>query len=520
MAEGPWHAGRVTSPCLWLCLVLAGAAQTSAVLAGDLRPGRPYTHHAVLQREQPCPVFGTDRPGTRVTVEFAGQTLSATAGADGTWRVVLGPLPATATPRSLVLRGSGEVTLTNVVVGDVWLVAGQSNADFPLASAAGGRAAAAAATNPLVRCLHLAEAVQTTAVAWKPAQVARLNAREFFTGSWQPSTPAAAAAVSALGWFFAREMQVTQGVPVGLIDCTVGGTPIESWIPEAALAAHPRLRAVTEDFLGSPRVAMFAKERLRRNLADWDRAGRAAPMPDHPYKPGVCWRFGLAGVAPFAMRGVLWYQGETNADFPDPAEYALMARWHTEAFTLLVTSWRAAWGRDTLPFYFVQLPRLNRPSWPWFRESQWECARTIPGTAMAVAWEYGEPGNVHPVQKEPVARRLARLARALSHGEPIEWSGPLPRGHRVEGGSMVVEFEHAGGGLASSDGQPLRLFEVAGADRRFHAATAVVEGSAVRVSSPQVPEPVAVRHAWVPDGRLNLVNRAGLPATPFRTDAW
>ena len=485
-----------------------------------LKLARVFAHHAVLQRGQPCPVFGVDVPGTAISVNFAGQTLNTRADTNGRWRVTLAPMPASATPRPLAVSGSTNVTFTNILVGDVWLISGQSNADWPLSSATGGSAAIAAATNALVRYWQMAESPVTTATAWTPAEVARLNANDYFTGAWQVSSPSSAGAVSAIGYFFAREMQTNQGVPVGLIDCAVGGTLAQSWMPTDAINASPRLKAIADNFLDSDMVAAFAKTRVLQNLADWNTAGRPAPMPEHPYKPGACWRNGLALVAPFALRGVLWYQGETDADFYDPFDYDLMARWHSDAFKTLVASWRAAWENSALPVYFVQLPRLNRPSWPWFRESQLKCALTISNTAMAVAWDFGDSANVHPTQKEPVARRLALIARARSHGENIEWSGPLYRGHRVEGGNVVIEFDHATSGLLANDGQPLRLFQIAGTNRQFFAATAVISDRSLVVSAPQVPQPVAVRYAWVPDGSINFFNGSGLPASPFRTDRW
>ena len=261
-------------------------------------------------------------------------------------------------------------------------------------------------------------------------------------------------------------------MPIGLIDCSVGGTLALSWMPTEAIAANPRLQAIADHFLDSDMVAPFARTRLLQNLAEWDSAGRPAPMPEHPYKPGACWRNGLGTITPFALRGILWYQGETDADFYDPFDYDLMARWHTDTFKTLVAAWRSAWENSSLPVYFVQLPQMNRPSWPWFRESQLKCAILVSNTAMAVAYEYGDPANVHPVHKQPVGDRLALIARALTYGENVEWSGPQLRRWRVQGGSLVLDFDHASGGLAAKDGQPLRLFQIAGTNRQFFTATA------------------------------------------------
>lgn len=503
---------------LVLCLCLLSLACSAAEPA--LKLGRPFTQHAVLQRGQPCPIFGSDTPGTRITVSFAGQTVSTVAGPDSQWRVALAPLTVSVLPQTLSVSGSSTVTLTNVLVGDVWLISGQSNADWPLRSAAGGAEAITAATNRFLRYWLMAEAPLTTPAPWPAEQVARLTPDRYFSGEWQPSSPATAGAVSAIGYFFAHSLATNRCVPIGLIDCSVGGTPAESWIPTEALATNPRLKAMTDAGLSSPMMPGFVQKRMLQNLEDWDRAGRPAPMPDHPYKNGACWRLGLASVAPFAIRGVLWYQGETNADFYDAAQFDDMAAWHLDTFRTLVAGWRRAWSNPGLSFYTVQLPLMNRPSWPWFRESQLRAASTISNVSLAVAFDYGNPNDVHPVNKRPVADRLARIALARSYGQSMEWSGPELTRHTVDGSRIRLQFSHTTGGLVSCDGQPLRHFEVAGSDRRFFPATAAISGEAVIVSSPEVAAPAAVRYAWVPVGNVNFFNGAGLPASPFRTDTW
>jgi sialate O-acetylesterase len=453
-------------------------------------------------------------------VRFRGQSVSTKADATGGWRLNLAPLEACATPQTLTVEGSSQIELTNILVGDVWLISGQSNADWPLRSAAGSHAAIDTATNTLVRFLHLAEAPVTTAKAWTPEELAKLNPQDYFSGVWQVADPSNVGTVSAVGFFFVREIQTTQKVPVGLIDCTVGGTMALNWIPRDVIRTDARLADMADHFLESDAVPLFAKTRLCQNLAAWDAAGRQEPMPEHPYKPGACWQNGLATIAPFALRGVLWYQGETDADFYEAAAFEAMATRYTVTFKLLASAWRAAWENAALPIYSVQLPRMNRPSWPWFRESQLICSRAISNTAMSVSFEYGEPGNVHPIDKAPVAARLALIARAQVYRESIEWSGPQLRGWSIEGSKVQLHFDHAESGLVSSDGRSLRLFSVAGADHRFFPASVTITNASLMVHAPQVPQPVAVRYAWVPSGDINFYNGAGLPASPFRTDSW
>jgi sialate O-acetylesterase len=461
-----------------------------------------------------------DIPRANVTVTFAGQTLKTAADMNGNWRVSLSPLALNAAPQTLTATGSANILLTNILVGDVWLIAGQSNADFPLRSATGGDAAIASATNTQIRYLQMAESPRTDAVAWSPVEVAKLNPADYFSGTWQVNDAASAGAVSAIGYFFIRHVATNQSIPLGLIDCTVGGTPALSWMPTEAINASPPLKPIADNFLESAAVPAFAKARLLQNLAGWDTAGRPAPMPEHPYKPGACWRNGLGLIAPFALRGLLWYQGETDADFYDPRDYELMARWHTETFKALVAAWRSRWEQPGLPVYFVQLPQMNRPSWPWFRESQLKCAQTLSNTEMAVAFEFGNPADVHPVNKQPVGDRLALIARAQSYEQNVEWSGPQLVSSNVSGGSLELRFSHTTGGLVSSDGLVLKQFTIAGTNRQFYAATARIAGDSVTVSAPQVAQPAAVRYGWIQSGSINFYNGAGLPASPFRTDHW
>lgn len=485
-----------------------------------LQLGRAFSSNAVLQCEQPCPVFGVDSPGTRIEVRFAGHVLSTVTDLAGRWRVNLPRMSANRSPQTLHVSGTTEITLTNILVGDVWLISGQSNADLPLKSASGGETAIKEATNTYIRILHMDEAPKSGARPWTASEISKLNSEEYFTGSWRVSQPAAVRSVSAIGYFFARNIQTNRDVPIGLIDCTVGGTMAVSWMPPETIEWDARLRELSANFPDSEMIPPFVKCRVQQNLTEWISKGRPGPMPDHPYKPGVCWKNGLASIAPAALRGILWYQGETDTDFTSTFDFDLIERWHIDTFKALVGSWRRAWENPELPVFFVQLPQMNRPSWPWFRESQLKCAQIIHGTAMAVAFDHGNPDNVHPTAKLPVAERLALIARAKSYGENVEWSGPLLRDWKIDGDSIVLRFDHAASGLVSSDGQPLRLFAIAGIDRRFFNASATISNASVIVSAQDVAHPVAVRYAWTPSGSINFFNGAGLPASPFRTDAW
>lgn len=485
-----------------------------------LRLGRPFSHNAVFQRGREISVFGTDQPGSKITITFGSESAATTADQHGQWRLQLKPHEAERQPQQMRISGSSTIVLTNLVVGDVWLISGQSNADWPLRSAKGGAAAIAAATNTQVRVLHLAESPVTTPPAWSREQVARLHPDRFFSGNWKVSSAASVGDVSAIGYFFIQQIATNQSVPMGLIDCSVGGTPTESWIPPQEMAANARLEEMARNYLSSPMVAAFVKKRILQNLAKWDRSGRPLPMPLHPYGPSACWQLGMGLIAPFQIRGVLWYQGESNADFYDPAEFNRIADWHTDAFKTLVAGWRREFENPELPFYTVQLPLMERPSWPWFRESQARCAKEIANCALAVAYDLGTTNDVHPVDKFPVAQRLALLVRNCSYGERLEFSGPVLREWKVDGERVTLNFDHAAGGLVSRDGNPLRHFELAGQDRLFAPASAKVHGNTVELTAAGIITPVAVRYAWSPTADLNFFNGAGLPAAPFRTDNW
>ncbi|GGY03207.1 sialate O-acetylesterase [Massilia dura] len=477
-------AARAGSHALAAALVPAVLALLLTALPAGAAVRLPaiLSDHMVLQRSATTPVWGWADAGETVTVRFGAAVAATRAGADGRWRVdldVAGAGAGAAGGNELVVRGAaGEVVVRDVLVGDVWLASGQSNMQKPLGERKGERPTfnhrdeIAAAEAPGVRLFKVARGR-----AQRPA--------DDVAGEWVRCSPESVkrTAFSAAAYFFGRRLHRELGVPVGLIDASVGGTRIELWTPSAALAASP---------------------------------GRAPAADD-----AVLYNAMVAGLAPFGLKGMLWYQGESNLiDDGDGAAY-------TAKMAALVGSWRGAFGND-LPFYYVQIaPHLyhvvrsakvaDAEAAARLRAAQ-AAALAIPGTGMVVTTDLADDlADIHPRDKRQVGLRLANLALAGTYGrKDIEAWGPRLRAMQVDGGRALLLFDHADG-LFASDRKPLSWFQVAGADGRWHPARAEIERGRVAVHSDRVPQPAAVRFAWDEAAQPNLVNGAGLPAMPFST---
>jgi sialate O-acetylesterase len=501
-------------------------ARVAAPAAGgaDVALAAVFGDHAVLQRGKPVPVWGIAGALDPVAVTFRGQTVRTTAGRDGRWTAWLAPLAASSEPADLVVTGRNTVTLHDVVVGEVWLCSGQSNMEFTVDTGGtyqvdNAEAEVAAANYPLIRQLRIERAVATG-----PAAAAK-------TSGWEPASPKTVGHFTAVGYFFARDIQRALGVPVGIVLSAWGGTPIESWMSAAARGSTSI--AGTIDSRWRRAMGEWPPERVAQYPAAmeaWQKAEKVAqethtknplhwPQPpatnDSPSLPGGLYNGMIAPIEPMAMRGILWYQGETNAE--RAGEYA-------ELLATLIHSWRDAFGQGDLPFYLVQLasfgPRheLTDRGWARLREAQAQVLG-VPATGMAVTVDNSDPDTVHPRDKQDVGRRLALIAEAQAYGIPGEFSGPVFAGAARDGPAMRVRFTHAGDMLVARGG-PVRELEVAGRDHVFHPASGAIEGDTLLVSSWEANEPVAVRYAWSNAPDANLYNGAGLPAAPFRSDNW
>lgn len=480
-----WY--KILSLCILasLCCVPALANVTAASIFGD---------NMVLQRDQPLPIWGTATPGERVTVSFDRQTAQVTTDVDGKWRVKLAAMPASTSPETLSITGKNTVAFANVLVGEMWVCSGQSNMAFAVADAKNARQEIAAADFPQIRMFTV-----TRHAAPVPCDGCE--------GAWVVCGPHSVASFSAVGYFYARELYTALHVPIGMINASYGGTPAESWTSLPGLKALP---------LFQPRAVAF-EQAVQAYQAD-----KGTAPGSSAYDPSALFNGMIAPLIPYAIRGAIWYQGESNMDAP----FA-----YRQLFPGLITSWRQAWGEGDFPFAFVQLPNMNpvqqRPiengSWAELREAQLR-ALALPNTGIAVTIDLGEAANLHPPNKQDVGKRLALAMLAKVYGKNLEYSGPLFSNMRVDKGQAILTFTHAGGLMAADSvnarGGILRGFAIAGADKVFHAARARIDGDTVIVDSANVPQPVAVRYAWAFNPVCNLYNAAGLPASPFRTDDW
>ncbi|MBM4049900.1 MAG: sialate O-acetylesterase, partial [Planctomycetes bacterium] len=510
---------------LWLGkigIVALAAAVTSAAWA-EVKLAKVFGGNMVLQRDMKAPVWGWADPGEQVTVEFAGQKKTATADAKGAWKLTLDPLPASAEPRTVTVTGSiqnQESEIQNVLVGEVWLCSGQSNMQWSVTQSADPEKEVAEAKFPQIRFLSI------------PRVPSGFPATDV-QAAWQVCSPETTGAFSACAYFFGRHLHRELNVPVGLINSSWGGTRIEPWTPPVGFAAAPALATFHQQvILTDPHSAAY-KDTLGKYLADaeaWLKTARQAlateapltampayppplaPLTSHGH-PSTLYNGMIHPLVPFALRGAIWYQGESNH-----REGML----YTEKTKALVGGWRQVWGQGDFPFYYVQIaPYVYGNEDPYILPEFWEAqtaALSIPNTGMAVIHDIGNVNDIHPKNKQDVGKRLALLALAKTYGrKEVVWSGPTFKEMKIEGGRIRVRFDNAGGGLASRDGKPLTYFEVIGEDTEwFVKAEAVIEGDSVLVSAADCKQPLAVRFAWHRNAEPNLMNKEGLPAGAFR----
>lgn len=475
-------------PLLATTLALAAATLAHA----DVTLPAIFSDHLVLQREASVPVWGWADPGEEVTVSVAGQTQSTRAATDGKWMVKFSNLRS-ATPTTLTVKGKNTLTLSDVLIGEVWLGSGQSNMAMTVLRSKDAEAEQAAANFPQIRL-------------FKEESFAADTPQRLGKGKWVVCSPETVGASSATLYFFGREIHRALGVPVGLVNSSVGGTPIESWIDEAAQRATPALKGSLTDVEAKPAPVKQTKTQTAKQKA-------AAISAERKGGPGDLFNGKIAPLIPYAIRGALWYQGEANTA-PSRAPF------YEAQLKLLVTDWRARWGYE-FPFAWAQLPNFAGAGrdWPPVREAMLKTL-ALPKTGMGINIDIGEEKDIHPKNKQEVGRRLSLWALGTVYGQKVPaTSGPLPAGHDVRGKEIVVRFTYANGGLVAKDGD-LKSFVIAGADKQWKPAQARIVGDTVVISSPEVVAPVAVRYGWENLPTCNLYNGAGLPATPFRTDKW
>ena len=558
---------------MWrMTAVLGMAALVGTSVVADVKLASVLGEHMVLQQGMKAPVWGTADPGEAVTVAVCGQTVAATADAGGKWKATLAPLKAGG-PFEMTVKGKNTISLKNVLVGEVWVCSGQSNMAMTLSRCSNAQREAAAATFPSIRLFKV-----KNVIADKP-----LDSTE---GQWVACGPGTAPGFSGVGYFFGRKLHQELKVPIGLINTSWGGTPAEAWTSRPTLEAVAELKPILDrwDELEANYPEALKKyqegplkkweERtapVKQAMAEAQKALRAAKTADEkkaatqalnkarldlrkirrprpprgaqsPHRPASLYNGMIAPILPMAIRGAIWYQGESNAG---------RAYQYRTLFPTMIQDWRKSWGHE-LSFHWVQLANFlkvdEQPKgdpWPELREAQ-TMTLSLPSTGEAVIIDIGEARDIHPKTKQDVVLRLALNALAKDYGRKIVYSGPRFDSMTVEGGKARVKFAHAGGGLVAKpfadpvtpsgptlakrfgvDVAALRPktqvigFAVAGDDKQFvWADAATIQGDCVVVSSSKVAKPVAVRYAWENNPVCNLYSKEGLPACPFRSDDW
>ena len=469
---------------------------------GGLKMPLLYTDNMVLQREVPLTIQGTANAGDQVTVSIADRQMKTKVGPNGKWSVTLPPLKA-GEPYTLKISTIQKVLqYHNVLAGEVWLCSGQSNMEFMLKQAATARLDIPRAADQELRLYDMKARWRTNAVEWETTVLDSLNHLQYYKDTeWKECAPETVSDFSAIAYYFGKMLRDSLKVPVGLICNAVGGSPTEAWIDRTSLEYH--FPAILKDWTQNDFIQEWVRGRAALNIKK-----SVNNRQRHPYEPCYLYESGIRPLEQYPIRGIIWYQGESNAH-----------NWeaHEALFKLLVNAWRKNWNDDCLPFYYVQLSSLDRPSWPWFRDSQRRMLNEISDIGMAVSSDHGDSLDVHPTCKQPVGERLARWALNKTYLKDIVPSGPLFRGADVRGEKVYLSFDY-GQGMRSSDGKSLRCFEVAEFEGIYYPATAEVVGEQVKVYSKEVRNPRYVRYGWQPFTRANLVNRAGLPASTFRAE--
>jgi sialate O-acetylesterase len=524
-----------------LIFVLIALSTLTPHLLADVKLPAIFSDHMVLQAGVAVPVWGWADPGEEVSVSVAGQTKTTKADKTGKWMVKLGKLKS-GDAVTLTVKGKNSITVQDVLVGEVWLCSGQSNMAMTVNRAKDYEKEKQAAMFPKIRM-------------FRESSGSALTPQEKCSGSWQVCSPDTVSGFSATAYFFGREVHKTLGAPVGLINSSVGGTPVEAWMSWDVQKDFAGMKPVFESW--DQRQAAWdpvkAKATYEKQLAAFKestkkgKSAKRAPRPQSEPRfdskhPAVLFNGKIAPLIPYAIRGAIWYQGESNAGGGTGHLYQLL-------LSTMVKEWRTRWGQGDFPFGWVQLPNFHAAQKEPVEDTGWVMVRegmlktlALPNTGMAITTDIGEDKDIHPKNKQDIGKRLAMWALAdVYKQKDIASSGPLYVGHKIKGSEVTITFKHADGDLVVKIGDGLvtprvewptvwppggtgfgqiRGFVVAGADKQWHHAAAKIIGNTVVVTSPEVKQPVAVRYAWADNPDCNLYNRAGLPASPFRTDNW
>ena len=465
-----------------------------------------YSDNMVVQQGQPFVVSGTADAGKEVSVRFGKQRIIKKAAEDGSWKVMFTPMEADGESYKLIVEcGKEKIEYKNLVIGEVWLCSGQSNMAFMVKESSHIEQSLANIKGKDIRLYDMKPRVFTDNIEWDSASLVALNNHDYYRPTtWQLQNEQNVNGFSAVAYHFGAMLSDSLGVPVGLICNAVGGAPAEAFIDRKTLEFHPVLVDILYNWKENDMIQDWCRGRAKKNIAK-----STNNMQRHPYEPCFLYENGIMPIAGYPIRGAIWYQGESNAH---------NVELHEVIFPTLIESWRKTWDNPEMPFYFVQLSSINRPSWPHFRDSQRRLAAEIPNCDFAVSSDKGHPTDVHPKEKAPVGERLARLALNQTYGmQHVAQHGPTPVRMFSFNGRTVIEFSNVTD-FKTSDGDVLRGLEIADKTGPFSEVDAKTEvkfkGNRIIIER----EAHRVRYAWKPFTDANLVNEAGLPASTFEIE--
>ncbi len=483
-------------------------------VAGQLRLPDIFADNMVLQRHRPIHVWGVCAPGDTVAVRFAGQTKNTVTGKDSCWSIYFRKQQTNAVSQTMVvIHRDTTIELKNLLIGDVWICLGQSNMEWPMSREAHWLQERSDADQPLIRFANpLPAGRYVYGVPYADSLSRRLTRDSFYLWSgWQVCDSNTIQPMSAVGYYFARSIVAHRNVPVGLINLSIGGAPIETFVSRAALQNSPQfsLKVQPGNWLENEALPAWPRERAKQNVGDNPRGYGDALGLNHAYKPGFLFECGIEPLLPMAVKGMIWYQGESNAqDTASVFEYR-------DLFRLMVEDYRKKWRHPDMPVYWVQLSSIdtlhyNSVFWPQFRDGQRISLKEVRNGGMAVSSDIGSRNDVHPTNKKDVGERLARWALYQTYKQDIVPSGPLLRRVRYKNGKLRVQFRYRAEGLSTADGQPLLGFSLDGST----GIEAVIEGKGITI--PVSEKPTFVYYGWQPFSDGNLINSEGLPASTFK----
>ncbi len=478
-------------------------------VSAQLKTATIFSDHMLLQRDEPIIVWGKALPDEEITVLFSGLTRRTITSKDSTWKVVFPKQPANSTPQHMLISNpTKHIEIKDILIGDIWLCIGQSNMEWPMHKEQHWSTESSSMMQPNIRFINPPPAGRNVfGTPYTDSLLSRLTPADFYAwNGWKTSNVHTIDSMSAVGYYFAKEVHNRTQVPIGIINLSIGGAPLETFIDLEPMRNDPRWNRKTDsNWLSNGALPVWIRERARQNLGMHHTVAHGDVMgPNHAYKPGFAYASGILPLQSLSIKGVLVYQGESNAE----EEARVME--YADLFKLLVKNYRELWNNARLPVYWVQLSSTDRPLWPMFRNIQRELLGQIKYSGMAVSSDIGLQFDVHPRDKKTVGHRLARWALYKNYHVKELPSGPLPRNARYKNGTVVIRFKYTGRGLMSSDGARLREFSVDGTSP----VSAVVLGKKVGVTASIKPE--YIFYGWEPFSKGNLVNSELLPASTFR----